>query len=128
MRNGGKWTESRYQSFVKSVLRSGSRKWPPKFEALNAAKRGKQVNVKTGWLAEHYECAECHKRFPAKDIQVDHVVPVVPVTGFETWDNVIENLFCEADNLQVLCKPCHKLKSQKERQERSSYNKNKAKK
>lgn len=128
MRNGGKWTESRYQSFVKSVLRSGSRKWPPKFETLNSAKRGKQVNAKTGRLAEHYECAECHKLFPAKDVQCDHIKPVVPVTGFETWDNVIENLFCEEDNLQVLCKPCHKLKCQEERQERSSYNKNKAKK
>jgi len=27
-------------------------------------------------------------------------------------------LYCEADNLQVLCKPCHKQKTAEERKER----------
>ena len=52
-RNGGKWTEARYRSFITSTLRAGSRKWPPKYETLNAAKTEKKTNEKTGRLAQH---------------------------------------------------------------------------
>jgi 5-methylcytosine-specific restriction endonuclease McrA len=27
----------------------------------------------------------------------------------------VKNLFCEEDNLQVLCKPCHDVKTKEER-------------
>lgn len=115
---------SRYQSFIKSLLRAGSRRWPPKYEVLNEAKIGKQVNSKTGRIAEHYKCAGCGEGFPAKEVQVDHIIPIVPVTGFTNWDDLIDRLFCEKDNLQVLCLTCHKAKSALEKQERTIHNKN----
>lgn len=124
MYNGGRWTKARYESFIKSVLRAGSRKWPPKYEVLNAAKRGKQINGATGRIAEHYECACCHSLFPAKSVAVDHIDSVVALTGFTTWDDVIARLFCEADGLQVLCTNCHKIKSNQEREERKLYKNN----
>jgi len=60
-------------------------------------------------MAKHYECAE---------LAVDHIDPVVPVTGFTTWDEVIERMFVEKDGLQVLCKACHKAKCDEEKQQR----------
>ena len=75
---------------------------------------GVYVNVKTGRAAKHYACAECKAYFPAKDVQVDHINPIVPTGGFTTWDDLIENLFCEADQMQCLCKPCHKIKTKQE--------------
>ena len=49
-------------------------------------------------------------------MSVDHEPPVVdPRTGFTTWDSFINNLFCEEDKLQVLCKACHDEKSKEER-------------
>jgi len=69
-------------------------------------------------MAKHYECAECHNQFPAKEVAVDHIDPVVPVTGFTTWDEVIERMFVEKDGLQVLCKACHKAKCDEEKQQR----------
>jgi 5-methylcytosine-specific restriction endonuclease McrA len=67
----------------------------------------------------HYRCAVCSLDFPAKDVQVDHIKPIVSVSaGFKTWDDFIDKLFCEAKNLQVLCKPCHKVKTGKERKKR----------
>lgn len=114
------WTQSRFESFVKSVLRAGSRKWPPKYKVLNEAKRGKKINQKSGRLAEHYECAGCHTLFPSSDIAVDHSAPVVRTTGFVSWDDVISRLFCSTENLQVLCKECHKVKTKQENEERKA--------
>lgn len=118
-RNGGEWTEARFKSFVTSALRAASRRWPPKYAALKAAFVGRKVNAKTGKQAMHYKCAECKQHFVAADVQVDHIKPVVdPKKGFTTWDNFIERMFCEADNLQVLCKPDHKVKTDQEKAER----------
>lgn len=65
----------------------------------------------------HYECAACHNLFLNNEVEVDHINPVVDVnTGFISWDDFIYKLFCSEDNLQVLCKSCHKKKSTKERE------------
>lgn len=121
-RNGGKWTEARYRSFVISTLRAGSRKWPPKYETLNAAKTEKKVNKATGRLAQHYLCAMCEQEYTQKDVQVDHIKPVVdPKKGFVSWDTYIDRMFCEGKNLQVLCKICHAEKTKIEKEISKKY-------
>lgn len=65
-----------------------------------------------------YKCAKCEKAFDRQAVQVDHISPVVPVTGFDTWDGYISRLFCPSEGLQILCKPCHKKKSAIENKER----------
>lgn len=110
------WTEGRIRAFIVSVLRAGARRWPPKFETLAAAFIGKKLNEKTGRECKHYECNSCKGHFPSKEVQVDHIIPVVdPATGFTTWDDFINRLYCGRDNLQVLCLTCHKKKSKEER-------------
>jgi len=122
--NGGQWTAARFNSFVKGGLRGISRRWPPKYETLAEACTGKQTNLSTGRLAKHYKCAGCARDYPAKEVQVDHINPVIdPVEGFTTWDDVINNMFCEAENLQVLCTTCHKIKTAGERQRKSNASK-----
>lgn len=122
MRNGGKWTEARYRSFVTSTLRAGSRKWPPKYETLNAAKTEKKINKATGRLAQHYLCAMCEQEYTQKDVQVDHIKPVVdPKVGFVSWDTYIDRMFCEGKNLQVLCKVCHAEKTKLEKEISKKY-------
>lgn len=90
-------------------------KYPPKYLTLNQAKTEKKVNTKTNRIAQHYLCAVCRKDFPSKEVQVDHIVPVVSSKGFTTWDDYINRLFCEKENLQVLCLECHGSKTEKER-------------
>lgn len=119
--NNGQWTAARFNSFVKSALRSASKRWPPKYECLSEAKQGKKINAKSGRMAEHYKCAKCSGEFTANNVQVDHINPLIPVTGFTTWDDVVNNMFCEKDNLQVLCLDCHKKKTQQEKEERKKY-------
>lgn len=114
--NGGRWTEGRFNSFVTSTLRAGARRWAPKYETLNAAKTEKKINVKTGRLAQHFTCSLCNEEFTAKDMEIDHIKPVVdPKKGFETWDKFIDKLFCEASNLQAICRECHLKKTKEER-------------
>lgn len=102
----------RFNSFITSILRSGSRRWGPKYETLNAAKTEKRINPSSGRLAQHFLCASCSKEFVATNVQVDHIIPI----GFDkTWDEFIHGLYCEAENLQVLCKECHSIKTKQEK-------------
>lgn len=113
------WSPARRHSFIVSILRAGTRRWPAKYETLNEAKTEKKNNSKTGRLAQHYKCSTCREDFPAKEIQVDHIYPVVdPAMGFTTWDEYIKRLFCKKENFQILCISCHSQKSNKEKQVR----------
>lgn len=110
------WTEARFRSFIRSQLRQGTRKWAPITETL------KQARVSRGL----YLCASCQQevtptyregRKKVNNVFVDHIRPITnPETGFTTWDELINNMFCEMDNLQVLCKECHDAKTKQEKE------------
>ena len=59
-----------------------------------------------------YKCASCLGVFGPKEISVDHIVPVVPLDdGIYDWNDYINGLFVETNKLQVLCNPCHDIKT-----------------
>ena len=121
MRNSGKWTEARYRAFVVGALRSATRRYPPRNAALQNAYVDKRISKRSGRLAKHYKCAKCRKLFTSTDVQIDHIDPVVdPQQGFVSWDVYIARMYCEEDNFQVLCKPCHKVKTKEERESKCS--------
>jgi 5-methylcytosine-specific restriction endonuclease McrA len=113
---GVEWSEGRRKTFITSLLRSGFRKYPSKYATLKAAYVGKKLNSKTKRVGSHYKCAKCKKVYPSREVQVDHIQPVVdPIVGFVNWDEYIDRLFCEESNLQVLCLTCHDGKTKKEK-------------
>lgn len=65
-----------------------------------------------------YTCAICKQPTRSKNIQVDHIVPVVGSEGFVDWDTFIERLFCEKEGFQAVCKCCHSDKTKSENAER----------
>ena len=115
-RCSGEWTEARYRTFVKGALRQATMKWKP----IQDCK--KNARVRRGW----YLCACCKEEIPAtivinrkrvKNSIVDHINPIVPPeTGFTTWDECIERMFCEEDNLQLVCHACHQVKCNEEKE------------
>lgn len=115
------WTEARLKNFIISGLRSLTRRYPPKNEVRKEAFTEKRINTKTKRLASHYACAKCKKDFPAKETQVDHIIPVVdPGQGFVDWNTYIPRMFCPKENLQLLCTKCHDIKTLKETKRKST--------
>lgn len=117
--NNNQWTQARFNSFIKSALRGASMRWGPKYEAKKAARveRGKYRCV--GWKrGSHIVTASLPPKKGNKrrinNVQIDHIIPI----GSGSWDEIIAGMFCEADNLQVLCHACHQLKTQEEREQR----------
>jgi len=110
-RCSGAWTEAKYRSFIKGNLRRTTMKWGPISECLKLAR------VRRGW----YLCNICKEEIPAsikigrvrvKNAIVDHTNPIIdPAIGWVSWDDCIERMFCELDNLQCVCKSCHDAKS-----------------
>jgi len=116
-RADGNWTEARYFSFIRSALRRASSKWPVKFSVKLAARRKKPLHS-AGKHRYEYCCAICNGYFPDKDVAVDHIKPAGSLKSYDDLPRFVELLFCEADNLQVVCHPCHAVKTTKERKER----------
>lgn len=71
-----------------------------------------------------YTCVACppHMIHPKKFIKLDHINPVVPVTGWDNWDGYISRMFCEADGFQVMCKTHHDEKTKQENMARKNVN------
>ena len=114
--NSGQWTQARYNSFIKSALRGA--RWPVKYECIKSAFVEHGINPKTGRKCKLHKCVECKQLFPQNQMQADHIEPIIPVTGFTTWDDFISRLFCEIEGFQAICKDCHKIKTKKENEDR----------
>jgi len=122
-RNNGKWTEARFKSFIVGVLRAAMRKWGVFHDAKREAQRGFRVDKATGKRRSVYECAGCARLFKSDEVHVDHIQPVFDPTKrvealLTDWTEVVNRMFCELDNLQVLCHTCHGIKTENERKQR----------
>ncbi len=102
--------------YLVHVLRKASYRYPERYAAKKAA-------LIPGTKPQHFRCNLCQGSFLSEDSQVDHIEPVVGVNGFSSWDVYIQSLFVTRDRLQVLCKPCHKVKTQAENKHRREQRK-----
>ena len=112
-RNSGTMTESAFWSFIRSALRQKSRWWKPVSECKQKARRTyKGLNKRQKF---EYQCNECKRWFPEKKINVDHIKPAGSLNCAADLGPFVERLFCEIDNLQVLCELCHNVKTKLEK-------------
>ena len=111
-RAGKTWTEAKYWQFIRSALRQATMRYPV---IQNFKKKG--LRSVTGKRHKfEYQCVECKKWFMDKEISVDHIVPAGSLKTYDDLPGFVERLFCEEDNLQILCKDkCHQAKTNKER-------------
>ena len=92
-------------NFLRNGLRGLWVKWPPRYHVKAAAKKARGIYLCAGFMCEPHEVRH-------KDVEIDHKVPIGELTD---WESYINALFCPAENLQVLCKECHKRKTAEER-------------
>jgi hypothetical protein len=116
-RGAGTLTEAAYWAKVRSVLRKGFQFWVPIGLARTASRRISQSANKR--LKYEQQCAICEGWFAGKDTQVDHVNPVGSLKCGDDLKGFVERLTAEgSESYQVLCKPCHALKTLEERKSR----------
>lgn len=113
VRNAGTMTESAFWSFIRSALRQKSRWWKPITQCKMLARRDYKGPLKRQKF--EYQCNYCKKWFPEKKINVDHIIPAGSLNCAEDLGPFVERLFCEIDNLQVLCESCHDVKTKLEK-------------
>jgi 5-methylcytosine-specific restriction endonuclease McrA len=57
-------------------------------------------------------CSTCNEVFPKKLVHMDHIIPVgKQPREWEEYPEFYRRLFCAASNIQGLCRPCHKSKT-----------------
>jgi 5-methylcytosine-specific restriction endonuclease McrA len=111
--NAGTMTESAFWSFIRSALRQKSRWWKPISIAKQKAKRAYKGKNKRQKF--EYKCAGCGNYFPDKEVNVDHIIPAGKLNSYGDLPEFVRKLFCEEDNLQVLCKKCHDIKTKQDK-------------
>lgn len=109
-----------FLSFARKTFR-----WSPGYKA--ALKRA-FVEKRDG--IEYYRCESKGEIVPRDQKQVDHIEPVVPVGApwDRLWDGIRTRMFVTEDKLQVLCKPCHRKKTNSENSQRVKTWQSKSKK
>jgi hypothetical protein len=115
--NSGQWTEARMNQFIKSALRTASMKWPPRNVCAKKAWVSRGVYLCAGYKTKAHEVKRTSSG--SNNIYVDHIEPVIPPSGFTTWDDAIRRMFPEEEGFQLLCKDCHSEKTKDERNERT---------
>jgi hypothetical protein len=95
-------------NYVKNALRIATYKWPYFSMAMSRQRLERGL----------YQCESCKGSFGPKEINRDHIEPVVAVTGWDGWESYINRLFVKSEGIQILCLTCHETKTMTENQMR----------
>lgn len=99
-----------FWSFIRGKLRLGWNTHPFKIAVINNKRyqipnpnpKGKKETV---W---GFDCEMCHKTFPIKEGQVDHITPAGTLTCKEDIQGFVERLLCVSEkDLRLVCKGCN---------------------
>lgn len=108
-RAGNEWTEARFWQFIRTALRRTHQRWPAKRIARQQARRKNKAS--SGRLKWESQCACCKKWFPDKETELDHIIECGSLRSYDDLPGFVRRLFCEPEGYQVLCIPCHSVKT-----------------
>lgn len=107
----------KYESLIRGSLRKAYRQAKEPSIRLTLSESPIEKGPRGGAM---FICNHCGLCFSRKEVQVDHIEPVIPIDReVKDWNEYISRLFCGIENLQVLCKECHQIKTNREREERN---------
>jgi hypothetical protein len=110
----GRLSEKKQCEMIRSALRKTWMRSPIRKLKIELARiPDMDPNTRTKWLCE---CEICNKKNRMDQVQVDHKVGEHKFTMFaDTLIYAVSILDVELDDLQVLCIPCHDIKTYAER-------------
>ncbi len=109
------------KNIIKGALRRVFSRCPIVRQKLESAVHPTKKGIRGG---KQYVCSVCKQVFPLKEVQVDHIKSVIPYNKTIqdlSYDELVARIFCKKQNLQVLCKQCHALKTTKEREKKKAF-------
>lgn len=126
------------RNMIKGYARRLSGSWPPKQAVKEACKVAPALHKcsKCGSLNYEGDSQKNYDKYVAQfpndtvnfdGIEIDHISPVIDITGWTTWDNYFDSLFCDEENLRPLCNKCHLAKSSHESTHRAIHNRKRKK-
>lgn len=108
-RNAGTFTEGAFWLFIRNALRRRSIVWKP---ISLCRERARRLYTGTNKRQKYeYQCNICKEWFKGNLVAVDHIDPVGSLKSAQDLPKFVEGLFCEIDNLQVICNECHNKKT-----------------
>lgn len=108
-RNHNTMSEAGFWGWIRSALRKRSQVWKPLQEAKKLVRREyKGENKRQKY---EYQCNNCKQWFADKEINVDHKKEVGSLKSGKDLESFVNNLFCEIEGFQILCKNCHNKKT-----------------
>jgi hypothetical protein len=113
-----------YKNAVRRVFSRSKQNKRIRNNAVSTTKQGPKGG-------KYLVCSECGESFPPNQCEVDHNDPCVPVdiaAKDQAFIDFYERVRCDDENLCVLCKECHSIKSKFENAERRRIKKEKKEK
>jgi len=111
-------TESEWWAWLRGKSRQIWSDFPPR----NDFKRGKLVpnfdgsGVTSKRVKSVGQCQICNEWFANSSLQVDHIQQAGGIgNSWEGYFNWMYDLLADKDNMQLVCVPCHKIKSHADR-------------
>lgn len=116
-RNAKTITESQYFNKIRQALRKEFRYWKPAAIAKQLSSR--EYKGPNKLQKKEYQCNKCKHWFKEKETQVDHVEECGSLRCLEDIAGFVERLTREKiSDFQVLCRDCHKTKTQNAKKSR----------
>lgn len=107
-------SKSQYINWIRGGLRKLWSRHPSKTE-IRKQHREKRDNGK-GRMVFHNQCNMCKEWYKTADTEIDHLKCNPPFKDLKDIAEYAENLLnVGVEDLQILCKPCHKIKTYSER-------------
>lgn len=115
-------TQAKFMSWVRGGVRLGLwKKHPVKLEFLKSStvliENTNPRSMKRFPMVKAVKCALCGETVKAADAEVDHIHGNHSLKSMEDLRTFIESMIMvKVSDLQMACKPCHKIKSYSERE------------
>lgn len=106
----GRMPEKKLMQMLRSAVRQVWMHNPVKLLKLEeAAYPDMRIDTRTKWLVD---CECCGEAFKKGDVQVDHIIGGHSLKTIDDLPHFFNNVLnVSAAELQILCKPCHELKT-----------------